>query len=43
LHRPHERFRCDFLAIDVGMVPDIDAQYRESFELLQKMAAKYGV
>jgi hypothetical protein len=43
LHRPHERFRCDFLAIDVGMVPDIDVQYRESFELLKKMAAKYGV
>jgi hypothetical protein len=43
LHRPHKHFRCDFLAIDVGMVPDIDVQYRESFEFLQKMAAKYGL
>jgi len=25
------------------MVPDIDVQYRESFEFLKKMAAKYGV
>jgi len=25
------------------MVPDIDVQYRESFEFLEKMAAKYGV
>jgi sugar phosphate isomerase/epimerase len=32
-----------YLAIDVGMVPDIDAQYRESFEFLKKMAAKYGI
>lgn len=32
-----------YLAIDVGMVPDIDAQYRESFEFLKKMAAKHGV
>ncbi len=32
-----------YVAIDVGMVPDIDAQYRESFEFLKKMAAKYGI
>jgi sugar phosphate isomerase/epimerase len=32
-----------YLAIDVGMVPDIDVQYRESFEFLRKMAAKYGL
>jgi hypothetical protein len=31
------------VAIDVGMVPDIDAQYRESFEFLKKMAATYGI
>jgi hypothetical protein len=24
-------------------VPDIDAQYRESFEFLKKMAATYGI
>jgi sugar phosphate isomerase/epimerase len=32
-----------YLAIDVGMVRDIDAQYRESFHFLKKKAAKYGV
>ncbi|MBZ5543908.1 MAG: sugar phosphate isomerase/epimerase [Acidobacteriia bacterium] len=31
-----------YLAIDVGMVPDIDDQYRESFEFLKKKAAQYG-
>jgi sugar phosphate isomerase/epimerase len=30
-----------YLAIDVGMVPDIDVQYRESFVFLKKQAAKY--
>ena len=30
-----------YLAIDVGMVPDIDDQYRESFDFLKKQAAKY--
>lgn len=32
-----------YVAIDVGMVPDIDAQYRESLEFLKKMAAKHGL
>lgn len=32
-----------YLAINVGMVPDIDAQYRESFEFLKKKAAQYNV
>ena len=32
-----------YLAIDVGMVPDLDVQYRESFEYLKRMAAKYGL
>jgi sugar phosphate isomerase/epimerase len=32
-----------YLAIDVGMVPDLDAQYRESLEFLKGMAAKYGL
>ncbi len=32
-----------YVAIDVGMVPDIDAQYRESMEFLKAKAAKYGV
>lgn len=32
-----------YLAVDVGMVPDIDAQYRESVEFLKGMAAKYGI
>jgi sugar phosphate isomerase/epimerase len=32
-----------YLAIDVGMVPDIDAQYRESFEFLKKKSAQYSV
>jgi sugar phosphate isomerase/epimerase len=30
-----------YVAVDVGMVPDLDAQYRESVAFLQKMAAKY--
>lgn len=30
-----------YLAIDVGMVQDLDAQYHESFEFLKGMAAKY--
>ena len=30
-----------YLAIDVGMVPDIDVQYRESFEFLKAKAAHY--
>ncbi len=32
-----------YLAIDVGMVPDLDAQYRESIQFLEGMAAKYRV
>ena len=32
-----------YLAIDVGMVPDIDAQYRESHEFLKAKAAQYGL
>jgi len=32
-----------YLAVDVGMVPDIDVQYRESFEFLKAMAAKHGL
>jgi len=32
-----------YVAIDVGMVPDIDAQCRESFEFLKRMAAKHGL
>jgi sugar phosphate isomerase/epimerase len=32
-----------YLAIDVGMVPDIDAQYRESFEFLKAKASQYGL
>jgi sugar phosphate isomerase/epimerase len=32
-----------YLAIDVGMVPDIDVQYRESIEFLKKKAAQYGL
>lgn len=32
-----------YLAIDVGMVPDLDAQYRESFEFLEELAAKHGL
>jgi len=30
-----------YLAIDVGMVPDIDVQYRESFEFLKAKAAQF--
>ena len=32
-----------YLAIDVGMVRDLDAQYRESLQFLKKKAAKHGV
>ncbi len=32
-----------YLAVDVGMVPDIDAQYRESVQFLKGMATKYGL
>jgi sugar phosphate isomerase/epimerase len=32
-----------YLAVDVGMVPDIDAQYRESFEFLKAKASQYGL
>lgn len=32
-----------YLAVDVGMVSDIDAQYRESVQFLKGMAAKHGL
>src|SRR5437762_218436 len=32
-----------YLAVDVGMVPDLDVQYRESLEFLKGMAAKHGL
>lgn len=32
-----------YVAIDVGMVPDLDAQYRESREFLMRMAEKYSL
>jgi len=32
-----------YVAVDVGMVPDIDDQYRESLEFLTKMAEKHGL
>jgi len=32
-----------YLAVDVGMVPDIDAQYRESLEFLKAKASQYGL
>jgi len=32
-----------YVAVDVGMVKDIDAQYRESLEFLKAMAAKHGL
>jgi sugar phosphate isomerase/epimerase len=32
-----------YLAIDVGMVPDIDAQYRESLEFLKAKASQHGI
>jgi sugar phosphate isomerase/epimerase len=32
-----------YLAIDVGMVPDIDVQYRESLEFLKAKAAQHGL
>jgi sugar phosphate isomerase/epimerase len=30
-----------YVAVDVGMVPDLDAQYRESLQFLSAMAAKH--
>jgi hypothetical protein len=33
----------DHLAIHVRMVPDTDAQCRETFGLLKKKAARYGL
>jgi sugar phosphate isomerase/epimerase len=32
-----------YVALDVGMVPDLDAQYRESVDFLKMMAAKHGL
>jgi sugar phosphate isomerase/epimerase len=32
-----------YVAVDVGMVPDLDAQYRESLKFLTAMAAKHGL
>jgi len=32
-----------YIAVDVGMVPDIDAQYRESLEFLKTKASQYGL
>ncbi len=32
-----------YVAVDVGMVPDLDAQYRDSVEFLTAMAAKHGL
>jgi sugar phosphate isomerase/epimerase len=32
-----------YVAVDVGMVPDLDEQYRESVEFLKMMAAKHGL
>jgi sugar phosphate isomerase/epimerase len=32
-----------YVAVDVGMVPDIDDQYRESLAFLTKMAEKHGL
>ena len=32
-----------YVAVDVGMVPDLDAQYREKVEFLRSMAAKHGI
>ncbi len=32
-----------YLAIDVGMVPDLDEQYRESFAFLKKKAVQYRI
>ena len=32
-----------YVAVDVGMVPDIDDQYRESLAFLTKMAEKYAL
>ncbi len=32
-----------YVAVDVGMVADLDAQYRESIEFLRRMAAQYGL
>lgn len=32
-----------YVAVDVGMVPDLDAQYRESVAFLKKKAERYGI
>lgn len=32
-----------YVAVDVGMVPDLDSQYRESLQFLTAMAAKHGL
>ncbi len=32
-----------YVAVDVGMVSDLEAQYRESFEFLKRMAVKHGL
>ncbi len=32
-----------YIAVDVGMVPDLDVQYRESLQFLNGMAAKHGL
>ena len=32
-----------YVAVDVGMVPDLDAQYRESLQFLTRMAARHGL
>jgi sugar phosphate isomerase/epimerase len=32
-----------YVAVDVGMVPDLDAQYQESLQFLQGMAVKHGI
>ena len=32
-----------YVAVDVGMVPDLDTQYRESLQFLTRMAARHGL
>lgn len=32
-----------YIAVDVGMVPDLDAQYRESAAFLKEMAVRHGL
>ena len=32
-----------YVAVDVGMVPDLDSQYRESVSFLQQKAAQWGL